>query len=708
MSDLDGNQGITINNGYKTLLRGGAIADVNGVYRDHFGSTFEDTNPRGQVWVLQKGVTETDYTFYVGLNPDGTVNNPNPLQYIGGASFSVKVPTAPKLTSETASFTETNIQVTTNYTVHYEGAGDATPTDSATPVTWTGSYDATSGEYTWTPDQTAINVASPTIDGFNADTPQASWTLGDITADPADQSLTVTYHPNLTEDGQATLTTHLVDQEGNSIADSTVQKGDQGESFETTAPVIDGYTPVGQTTANGTYQGNQMDLTFVYDKEGQVPDESNSDATAVVTTHYVDKNGDPVADATTQSGPRGSNFETQTIAVDGYTPVGENAVSGTYQGNQMDVMFVYDQEGQTPDENSQDGTSALTTHYVDENGNPIADSTTQTGTRGSNFETQAIAVDGYTPVGENAVTGTYQGNQMDVTFVYGQEGQVPNEAEDTSVVTVHYVDQDGNEIAEPTTYSGPQGDDFATKALSIPGYTPIGRNAVDSAYQGNQMLVTFVYAKEGQVGDSTTSTLVVHYVDENGNPVTPDTQQTGKIGDPFSVAPTAVSGYTPVSTAAVKGTYQGNQMVVTFVYHQVPATANTTPSGPTEPGTPETPVTTDSNTVTPTTPANNNEPTAEATPEKTTAPTNSSDTESGSNHTSTAPTIGGSTNAGRATTGSSTATVQTPKTTNQAQSSTLPQTNEDSTSQAGALLGMSILASLAGLFGIKRRRKEQR
>ncbi|MCH5462765.1 KxYKxGKxW signal peptide domain-containing protein [Secundilactobacillus sp. HBUAS58055] len=81
-----------------------------------------------------------------------------------------------------------------------------------------------------------------------------------------------------------------------------------------------------------------------------------------------------------------------------------------------------------------------------------------------------------------------------------------------------------------------------------------------------------------------------------------------------------------------------------------------------------------------------------------------SDTNSGSNNASATPAISNGTNAGTATDDSS--TTQTPVT-NQAKASTLPQTNEDSTSQAGALLGMSILASLAGLFGISRRRKEQ-
>lgn len=493
MSDIDGNQGITINNSYQTLLRGSAISknETTGAYQDTHDNNFGDTEAKGQVWVLQKGVSETDYTFYVGLNADGTVNNTQPLQYIGGAAFSVKVPTAPTRKVETASYTKTTIEVPTTYTIHYEGAGDNTPGDSTTRITWLGSYDADNG-YTWTPDQASINIASPSIDGFRADSPQAGWTLSEATTDPANQTMTVAYHPILTVNDNSELTTHFVDGAGNQLAESTTQAGTQGDNFNTKAIEIAGYTPVGQTTVQGTYQGNQMDVTFVYAKEGQVAD-NNDDSAATLTTHYVDQDGNPIADATTQKGARGSSFETHAIEVDGYTPIGQNTLTGTYQGNQMDMTFVYAKEGQVPDEQSKELASNLTTHYVDQEGNEIAAPTTQTGDRGSDFETNAIEINGYTPVGQNTLTGTYQGNQMDVTFVYAKEGQVADAA--TSTLIVQYVDESGNPLSAPTQQSGAIGDPFSVTAVNVPGYGLPAQPTVTGTYQGNQMVLTFVYHK---------------------------------------------------------------------------------------------------------------------------------------------------------------------------------------------------------------------
>lgn len=250
MSDIDGNQGVIFNNDYATLLRGSAITKdaTTGAYKDTHDNTFGNTDPKGQVWILQKDVSETDYTFYVGLNPDGTVNNNLPEQYIGGASFSVQVPSAPKLTSETASYTETTIQVPTIYTVHYEGAGDATPADTTTPIIWTGSYNADSGKYTWTPDQTSINVPTPAIDGYRVDSAQSSWALGPIITDPADHNMTVVYQQQgqvpdeNSTDQTSNLIVHYVDENGNPLGTDTQTSGKIGEPFTVTAVNVAGYT----------------------------------------------------------------------------------------------------------------------------------------------------------------------------------------------------------------------------------------------------------------------------------------------------------------------------------------------------------------------------------------------------------------------------------------------------------------------------------
>lgn len=118
----------------------------------------------------------------------------------------------------------------------------------------------------------------------------------------------------------------------------------------------------------------------------------------------------------------------------------------------------------------------------------------------------------------------------------------------------------------------------------------------------------------------------------------------------------------------------------------------------------------------------NTEAVAEPNTETTTAPgsaisdENGSDTQNNSldNNTDTptnnnrVSTLNNTTNGGTAVAAATTTgTKQSLKANNQAETSTLPQTNEDSVGQASALLGMGILASLAGLFGISRRKKEQ-
>lgn len=64
-------------------------------------------------------------------------------------------------------------------------------------------------------------------------------------------------------------------------------------------------------------------------------------------------------------------------------------------------------------------------------------------------------------------------------------------------------------------------------------------------------------------------------------------------------------------------------------------------------------------------------------------------------------------NGGTAVSAATTGANQTVKSNGQVAKGTLPQTNESSASQASALLGLGLLVSLTGLFGISRRKKEQ-
>lgn len=85
---------------------------------------------------------------------------------------------------------------------------------------------------------------------------------------------------------------------------------------------------------------------------------------------------------------------------------------------------------------------------------------------------------------------------------------------------------------------------------------------------------------------------------------------------------------------------------------------------------------------------------------------NSTATSTGNNH---VMSLNNATNGGTAVTTTATGNNQVAgsKINGQTEKGTLPQTNENSASQVSALLGLGLLASFAGLFGISRRKKEQ-
>ena len=129
-----------------------------------------------------------------------------------------------------------------------------------------------------------------------------------------------------------------------------------------------------------------------------------------------------------------------------------------------------------------------------------------TGTQGTDFTESAAIVDGYTPT-QHEISGTYQGNVMNLTFTYTKDGVTPDESQTPVKLTVHYVDENGNQLSADKEVTGTQGTDFTETAAIISGYTPTERE-ISGTYQGNVMSLTFVYTLD----DS----------DNNGQPTLPD------------------------------------------------------------------------------------------------------------------------------------------------------------------------------------------
>ena len=134
-------------------------------------------------------------------------------------------------------------------------------------------------------------------------------------------------------------------------------------------------------------------------------------------------------------------------------------------------------------------------------------------------------------------------------------------------VIVKYVDEDGNEIAGSTTKTGNVGDSYKTTAKTISGYTlkTTPSNATGK-FTESTITVTYVYSKT----EPSLGTVIVEYVDENGNEIASSTTKTGEVGESYTTTAKTISGYELVLTPTnASGTYKNGTITVTYKYKKV-------------------------------------------------------------------------------------------------------------------------------------------
>ncbi|NAB10767.1 hypothetical protein GUI49_06145 [Enterococcus mundtii] len=342
------------------------------------------------------------------------------------------------------------------------------------------------------------------------------------------------------------VTVNYVDEQGNQLAPSETLNGKIGENYTTTPKEIENYvlkeTP---KNANGIFSNQAQTVTYVYEKaEG-----------GTVTVNYVDEDGNKLADPETLTGKIGENYQTSAKDIPNYvlkeTPSNAN---GIFSNQAQTVTYVY--------EKAEGGT--VTVNYVDEDGNKLADPETLTGKIGENYQTSAKDIPNYvlkeTP--SNA-QGTFSDQAQTVTYVY--------EKAEGGTVTVNYVDEDGNKLADPETLTGKIGENYQTSAKDIPNYvlkeTP---SNAQGTFSDQAQTVTYVYEKaEGEA-------VTVNYVDEDGKALADPETLTGKIGESYETAPKEIKDYVVKETPKnAQGTFSDQAQTVTYVYEKAEGEAVT-------------------------------------------------------------------------------------------------------------------------------------
>ena len=385
---------------------------------------------------------------------------------------------------------------------------------------------------------------------------------------------------------------HYVDTEGNTLAEDTkdVENGSLSEKYDTTdnkpaklekdgqvyyltaKELKDGSKPENGAVVEGT-----TEITYVYEKAGNV------------LVHYVDEAGNTLqADAVdTKDGQPGAKYDTSDKDMKPTritTPEGKvyELVPASTKGNEngsveagktTEVTYVY-----------KEVKGNVVVHYVDEAGNTIAEDIKDTtdGSVSSAYDTSdnkpatITTKDGKVYVlvptstkGEES--GKVTEGTTEVTYVY---------KEITGNVVVHYVDTEGNTLAEDTkdVENGSLSEKYDTtdnkpatiEKDGVKYYLTEKAVKDDSKPETGDVVegkteVTYVYEKAGQV--------VVHYVDEAGNTIQTDAVDT-KDGKPGAAYNTTDNDMKPTRITTAEGR----------VYELVPASTKGNENGSVEAG----------------------------------------------------------------------------------------------------------------------------
>ncbi|ERJ49041.1 MucBP domain-containing protein [Lactiplantibacillus plantarum] len=324
------------------------------------------------------------------------------------------------------------------------------------------------------------------------------------------------------------------------------------------------------TNTNNTDANQQIEA---WSYATQVMDTSVAAGTVVV--HYVDENGNKIADDTTVQGDVDNTYTVTPATFSNYTldTTKSSALTGTVAADTTDsdgnvtaagteLTLVYSQNTEA---------SNLTVNYVDADGNTILPSKTYTegadGTAaevGGAYSVNAASIDGYTLTGDATQTGTFVSGGNTVTFTYTKDA-APVEQ---STVTVNYVDADGNTIKAATTQTLDNGSTYTVETPTIAGYTYKSADAALTGTVDGNKTITLTYTKDSTTPVENKANLTINYVDADGNTIKASNVTEYIVGQAYTVGQPEIAGYTydHATGDAIAGTIAYNGNTVTLVY----------------------------------------------------------------------------------------------------------------------------------------------
>ena len=391
------------------------------------------------------------------------------------------------------------------------------------------------------------------------------------------------------------------DEDGNALTEDIPKQGIVGQEYSSEAKNFPGYQLVTiPELANSTYTEESVETPIIviyqYQKEGKV------------VTHYVDTNGNDLANTTTQTGKIGDSYITTPKDIPNYELVGTPAnKEGEYQREITHVIYVYDlpKEEEKPNCcnnccNTCTGTNCTScsnscapylviTRYEDENGNTIAEENVEHVAENAQYTTTKKVIDGYEfiRVSEDSdpTEGTYivpeegEAQPIKVTYIYKElpkEEPTPEIKKEEGILVVRYVDENEARIADDVISSELEGTKYVTSQKVIDGYT---FTSVTENYKGtyNNDIIEVIYRykkneiiPEEPVVEPKTSYVVVKYIDENRQEIAEKVILSGKVGEFYFTTQKQIDGYIFVEVdSEEEGNFTEEITRVTYSYKKI-------------------------------------------------------------------------------------------------------------------------------------------
>ena len=348
----------------------------------------------------------------------------------------------------------------------------------------------------------------------------------------------------------------------------------------------------------------------------------------IVLVHYVDTEGKAIASDEVINGTVGDQYVAIEKVIKGYElldvvkvnnapvrlmlralPAGKPNI-GTITEEIIELNFIYEaveaeeepcenncgttnvivncngcdkEDEQTPEQKK----GTLVVYYFDSEGNALEAEETTTDEVGAEYQTSPKEIEGYELL---RVVGQPEGNYIEgqqvVIYIYQVKNTI---VEEFGELEVHYVDTEGNQIADPEKSTSLVGNPYHTEPKEIPEYNFLRVDGdADGTYVAGTTIVTYVYEKvtDEEPKESEKGKVIANYVDINGNKIAGRVIFIGTVGTEYETFEKTIDGYYLVRVEGnTKGTYTTEEQEVYYIYESLDGEGNTDVEP--EPETPE-------------------------------------------------------------------------------------------------------------------------